>query len=91
MNDLLDDFTNASGLKDKSKLLISGKNILRRLISSILGLEEGIQTYLPILVPQDLKRRRKGCRDSQEVCLEAATRVRNSSLIERSCAEDERG
>ncbi|GJY88563.1 hypothetical protein Tco_0503191, partial [Tanacetum coccineum] len=29
--------------------------------------------------------------DSQEVCLEAATleRVRNSSLIERSCAEDE--
>ncbi|CAA7021344.1 unnamed protein product [Microthlaspi erraticum] len=33
-----------------------------------------------------------GCRDSQEVCLEAATleRVRNSSLIERSCAEDER-
>ncbi|KAK5793584.1 hypothetical protein PVK06_034736 [Gossypium arboreum] len=31
--------------------------------------------------------------DSQEVCLEAATleRVRNSSLIERSCAEDERG
>ena len=57
--DLLDDFTNASGLKKKSKLLISGKNILRRLISSILDLEEGTKTYLPILVPQDLKRKRK--------------------------------
>lgn len=56
--DLLDDFTNASGLKKKSKLLISGKNILRRRISSILDLEEGTKTYLPILVPQDLKRKR---------------------------------
>jgi len=58
--DLLDDFTNASGLKKKRKLLISGKKILRRLISSILGLEEGTKTYLPILVPQDLKRKRLG-------------------------------
>ena len=33
------------------------------------------------------------CRDSQEVGLEAATleRVRNSSLVERDCAEDGTG
>jgi hypothetical protein len=31
--------------------------------------------------------------DNQEVCLEAAIlkRVRNSSLVKRSCAENERG
>jgi len=39
--------------------VISGKNILGRRISSILGLEEGVQTYLLILVPKDLKRKRK--------------------------------
>ncbi|KAG5028700.1 hypothetical protein JHK82_012309 [Glycine max] len=35
----------------------------------------------------------RGCIDNQEVCLEATTleRVRNSSLIERSCTEDEQG
>ncbi|TYG80093.1 hypothetical protein ES288_D02G188900v1 [Gossypium darwinii] len=35
----------------------------------------------------------EGCRGSREVCLEAATleRVRNSSLMEHSCVEDERG
>nr|GLL25358.1 unnamed protein product [Ipomoea trifida] len=47
------------------------------------------------LLPDSSKTHAKkevGCRDSQEVCLEAATleRVRNSSLIERSCAEDAR-
>ncbi|TYG46684.1 hypothetical protein ES288_D11G276100v1, partial [Gossypium darwinii] len=58
------------------------------------GHESGTKSRQTLNTRYDLKIIRvEGCRDSQEVFLETATleRVRNSSLIERSCTKYERG